>query len=171
MWNLESDKPVVLNLSQIEGRKQIFELGRFTRSWRLCPFAPPKKAASLTMLTTFMQVHPEQKLPRRWPKVCPRRFWNFLDLHEALLHALANGRTGKRILSSQVGRVWGRRHKSSMWRHFFSATFMCKIWMPIILILAMTRVLLGFLTTRYIYEFDDVVIIITITSTTITISI
>ena len=44
--------------------------------------------------------------------------------------------------------------------------------MPIILILAMTRVLLGFLTTRYIYEFDDVVvvviiIIITITSTTI----
>jgi hypothetical protein len=43
--------------------------------------------------------------------------------------------------------------------------------MPIILILAMTRVLLGFLTTRYIYEFDDVVIIITITSTTITISI
>jgi hypothetical protein len=43
--------------------------------------------------------------------------------------------------------------------------------MPIILILAMTRVLLGFLPTRDIYEFDDVGIIITITSTTITISI
>lgn len=130
MWNLESDKPVLLNLSQLEGRKQIFELGRFTRSWRLCPFAPPKKAASLTICwRRSCKYTPSRSCREGGPKFAPEdsgTFWIYMRPFCTLWQMVELEKGYGQVRWDAFGAAVT---KSSMWRHFFQprlcATFEC----------------------------------------------